>query len=183
MKHIIRKAYWNYEKEEKWINEMSAKGLAMVDYSWCRYVFVDAEPGEYTYRIELLPQHAGHIESKKYIEFLESTGAEHVASYMRWIYCRKKTVDGPFDLFSDIDSRIKHYQRVSVFWWALTMAELSIGISNIVIGTTGNDYSRIANMNVVMGTVCVAIGVAIFFVGRNVRKKIRKLKKQQTIME
>ena len=29
MKHIIWKPYWNYEKEEKWLNDMSAKGLAM----------------------------------------------------------------------------------------------------------------------------------------------------------
>lgn len=33
MKHIVRKAYWNYEKEEKRLNEMSAKGMALTDYS------------------------------------------------------------------------------------------------------------------------------------------------------
>ena len=31
MKYIVRKAFWDYEKEEKWLNEMSAKGW-LTDY-------------------------------------------------------------------------------------------------------------------------------------------------------
>ena len=31
MKHIVRKAYWDFEKEEQWLNEMSARGMAMTD--------------------------------------------------------------------------------------------------------------------------------------------------------
>ena len=29
MKHIVRKAYIDYEKEENWLNEMSAKGYEL----------------------------------------------------------------------------------------------------------------------------------------------------------
>lgn len=53
MKQVIRKAFWNYEKEEHWLNTMSAKSLAMTNYSWCRYVFEEEPRGEYIYRIEL----------------------------------------------------------------------------------------------------------------------------------
>ena len=49
MKHIVRKAYVDYEKEE-----MSAKGAALTNYSWCKYTFEDTPKGEYIYRIELL---------------------------------------------------------------------------------------------------------------------------------
>ena len=31
MKHIVHKPYWNFEKEEAWLNEMSTRGLAMSD--------------------------------------------------------------------------------------------------------------------------------------------------------
>ena len=33
MRKVIRKWFWawNFEKEEEWLNEMSAKGLALVD--------------------------------------------------------------------------------------------------------------------------------------------------------
>jgi len=27
------KAFWDYEKEEAWLNEMSAKGLALTSYT------------------------------------------------------------------------------------------------------------------------------------------------------
>ncbi|MBC8062671.1 MAG: DUF2812 domain-containing protein [Clostridiaceae bacterium] len=47
MKHTIYKAYWNYEKEEKWINEMSAKGLALTDHSLFKYVFTEIPNNEY----------------------------------------------------------------------------------------------------------------------------------------
>lgn len=39
MKYIVRKAYMDFEKEEKFLNEMSAKGLALSEFSWCKYVF------------------------------------------------------------------------------------------------------------------------------------------------
>lgn len=47
MNHIVRKAFFDYEKEEKYLNEMSAKGLALTDYTQFRYVFQDAPKGEY----------------------------------------------------------------------------------------------------------------------------------------
>ncbi len=41
MKHIIHKWFWawDFDKEEKWLNEMSAKGLNLTGVSFCRYVF------------------------------------------------------------------------------------------------------------------------------------------------
>ena len=51
MKTVIRKAYFDFENEEKWLNEMSAKGFALTDYTWCRYVFSDCMPGKYVYRL------------------------------------------------------------------------------------------------------------------------------------
>lgn len=83
MKHIVRKAYWDYEKEEIWINHMSDMGLALVDYSWCRYVFEKARPNEYVYKLELLEKHTSDPGSVTYLQFLEENGIECVAKYMR----------------------------------------------------------------------------------------------------
>ena len=79
MKYVIWKAYWDYEKEEQWLNEMSARGMAITDYSWCRYVFTDAPNGAYNYRIELLEYMPTHPESMAYLRFLEENGVEVVA--------------------------------------------------------------------------------------------------------
>ena len=66
MKHTVRKIFLNYEKEEEWLNEMSAKGMALIYYSWCRYVFEETQNNEYIYRIELLEKSPTSAESIPY---------------------------------------------------------------------------------------------------------------------
>ena len=34
---------WNYEKEEKWLEDMFARGLKLVDIGYCRYIFEEGE--------------------------------------------------------------------------------------------------------------------------------------------
>jgi len=183
MKTIIRKAYRNYEKEENWLNEMAAKGLALTDYSWCRYVFSDSQPGEYIYRIELLEYSPAHPISQNYISFMEENRVEHVASYMRWVYFRKKASDGTFDIYSDIDSKTKHYQRINRFWIVLAVAELIVGLSNVCIGIYSILRGHTFYFNLIGGVVCVLLGIGLFALGHPLRKKIKKLKKEKVVIE
>ena len=183
MKTVIRKAYWNYEKEEKWLNEMSANGLALTDYSWCRYVFADCRPGEYIYRIDLLKNAPAHPESRKYLSFMEENHIEHVASYMRWVYFRKKASDGAFDIYSDIDSKISHYQRVFLLWMCAAFAELAIGVSNLSLGVIYNISSldSLLHVNLILGAVVTALGLLFLTLGLSVRKKIKTLMSEKRI--
>jgi len=180
MKHTVRKVYINYEREEKWLNDMSAKGLALRDYSWIRYVFEDAPKGEYIYRIELLDHMPSHPESRRYIEFLEETGVEFVASYMRWVYFRKKAADGPFDLYSDIDSKINHYKRIFTLWATLAFAEFCIGFSNISIGI---DRQGISGVNFILGLGLFALGLTLLVLALSTWRKMRRLRKEKRIRE
>ena len=61
---------------------------------------------------------------------LEETGAEYVGRMVMWIYFRKKTEDGPFDLFSDIDSKIDHLNKIGNVLSIIGGANLLIGIMN-----------------------------------------------------
>ena len=70
----IPKAYVSYDKEEAWLNEMAAKGLMLVHYSWCTYFFQEGIPGEYTYRLELLENLPSHPESQRYLDFMRDAG-------------------------------------------------------------------------------------------------------------
>lgn len=180
MKHIIRKPYWNYEKEERWLNEMSAMGLAMCDYSWCRYVFEDAPKGEYVYRIELLEHNARHPESRKYIEFLEETGVQFVSSYLNWVYFRKKAADGPFDLYSDLDSKIRHYKRVTILW--NTFAGLELFASVLNLGTGIAEWPD-ARTNFVLGCGLLALCIMFLTLSLPLRRKMRQMKKEKKIRE
>lgn len=176
MKYVIRKAYWNPEKEENWLNEMAAKGMALTDYSWCRYVFEDCNNGEYIYRIELLDNTAKHSESISYIKFLEDTGVEFVASYWRWIFLRKKAADGPFDLYSDLDSKIKYYKKIRSFWTVFAAMELTIGLSNVAIGV-------INSPNLYMGIILVAAGFMFLSLRHIFAKKVKNLSREKNIRE
>lgn len=181
MKSIIRKAYWNYEKEEQWLNEMASRGLALTDYSWCRYVFEDSNPGEYIYRIELLDNIYSHPASQSYLRFMEESGVEHVASYMRWVYFRKKTSDGAFDIYSDVDSKIKHYQKINLLWTVLACSQLAVGVSNITIGCLA--WDGLFSANLTLGCIISVIGLMFLAIGHPLRKKIRKLKNERVVRE
>ncbi|MFS0784672.1 DUF2812 domain-containing protein [Bacillus sp. 1P06AnD] len=155
---VVRKLFVNFEKEERWINEMSAKGLHLKGYSIGRYVFEEGEPGKYIYRFELLTQLPSHPESKAYIRFMEEMGIECVYKTFRWVCFRKKAEDGSFDLYSDYDSRIAFYKRVASLYGILGGLNLMIAIINLMIGITNggaghtflNAYFSILNWLIVL---------------------------------
>ena len=108
MEKTIRKWFmvWDFEKEEEWLNEMALSGWVLDGVGFCSYHFSRCEPGEYTVRLEMHPQ------DEPYLQFMRDTGAEYVGRMLQWIYFRKKTTEGSFDLFSDIDSRIAHLNKI-----------------------------------------------------------------------
>ncbi len=179
MRKIIKKMFfaWESEKEEKWLNEMSAKGLALVDYTFCRYAFEECEPGEYFYKIQLLEHRPNHPESENYIRFMEETGAEQVAEYFNWVYFRKKAEEGPFEIFSDVESKIRQLILIKKLILPIAWLNLVIGIANVFnffINAPG--FSWIPVINISLALLC--------FVGANeVNKKIKALKKEMVIRE
>ncbi len=122
----IRKWFWvwSFEKEEEWLNEMALNGWVLDNVGWCTYHFVRCEPGEYSVRLEMHPY------DEAYVSFMKETGAEYIGRMMMWIYFRKKTEDGPFDLFSDIDSRISHLDKIGKMLTVVGGANLLIGFVN-----------------------------------------------------
>ena len=73
---------------------------------------------------------------RDYRSFVEETGAEYVGGCVNWIYFRRKAELGSFDLFSDIDSRIAHLARIGKSLWLICLANLIIGVVNILDGQT-----------------------------------------------
>ena len=179
MRKVIKKVFmaWEYEKEEKWLNEMAAKGLALVDYSIFRYSFEPCEPGEYSFKIQLLEHNPNHPESEQYIRFMEETGAEQVASYLNWVYFRKKTSEGAFEIFSDIESELKHNILIKKLLVPFGILNLCVGISNVI-----NCWFNMKEM-VWVPFVNIALAVLIFAGLSGINKKIKKLKKESAIFE
>ena len=180
MRKVIHKVFWAWqaEKEEAWLNEMSAMGLALVAVGFCRYEFEDCTPGEYQYRIELLKYVPTHPESQQYIKFIEDTGAEQIGSYMRWVYFRKKAADGPFDLFSDLTSRITHLTRIISLLVSLSIFNAGAAIYNLIIA-----FGFPSVINGIAGGLSIAVEIPLLIGIFKLNTKRNKLKKDQKIFE
>lgn len=178
MKHTEYKVFtiFNFEEEERWLNEKSANGEHLTDVGLCRYVFEDGEPGKYIYRLEMLNESPNHYKSREYLKFLEETGAEHIASILKWVYLRKKTSDGPFDIYSDIDSKIKHYERIINLANILIFIQLLIGIPNLIFSLMGNFINNVYLLNFILA-------VLFSISNRALKDKVDKLKKEKIYRE
>ena len=180
MRLIIHKAFfaWNFEKEEKWLNAMSAKGLQLVHAGFFRYVFEENSKERYVYRLELLDKLPSHYESVSYLHFLEETGVEHVDSFLRWVYLRKNVKDGNFQIYSDISSKIKHYKRILFLLLAITPVKV-ISVINMSLrySETGDPFF------LVTGVLCFLL-VSLLTVGLfNISRKIRRLNRDKYVNE
>lgn len=182
MKAKVRKLFINFEKEEKWINEMAAKGMNLVDYSFGRYLFEEGTPGEYIYRIELLEQVTTHLESTTYIKFMEEMGVECVSTYGRWVTFRKKAVEGSFDLYSDYESRIKHYKRIIALISIVIFINLMGTILNLIIGITVVEDLGF-HMNLWMAAISSLFAMLFVPTVISYLKKINKMKKDKQVYE
>ena len=123
---------WDFEKEERWLNEMAQEGWALTCGGFCTYTFEKCEPGEYIIRVETLDN------SSDFENFMEELGAESVGRCFRWGYFRRKSELGEFDMFSDIDSRIAHLDKIGKTLFLLCMANIVIGLANC----TGSDFAH-----------------------------------------
>ena len=97
---------WEFEKEERWLNEMAMNGWALKSVGFCRFTFERTDPGAYTVRLEMRGADEG------YLDFMRESGAEDLGRCFQWIYIRKQASLGAFDLFSDIDSRMDNLTRI-----------------------------------------------------------------------
>ena len=179
MRQTIHKLFWAWEfdKEEKWLNEMAARGLCLVSVGFCKYEFEDCEPGEYRICMQILDKMPRHPESQKYIEFLETTGAEHICSFTSWVYFRKKAADGEFELFSDNASRIKYLSGVIGFIAPIAVANCIIGIYNVFLAI---NLSTTVNY---LGFINLAFGIWVTFGCIKLLRKRKRMKQEGQLFE
>jgi hypothetical protein len=184
MKTKCWKIFWDYEKEEKWLNEMAVKGFAMTAFNFCHYTFEECISGEYTYRLEFLEHGVNNPESVRYIRFMAENGVEHVDTYFRWVYFRKKTADGDFTIYSDSTSRIKHYQRISQVWFILGCMDLCLGFLQIhAIINSLADGTRYWIDHAIIGAFVFSLGIMLLSFWGYYAKKIKRLKREREIQE
>nr|MBR4281336.1 DUF2812 domain-containing protein [Clostridia bacterium] len=171
MRQVIRKWFWAWEfdKEEQWLNEMAAQGRALISARYATYEFEESQPGEYAICLEMLEHAPTSPEGQQYIGFVESTGAEYVGRVMKWVYFRKKTDDGPFELHGDNATRIKHLTGIIRLLKPLMVMNVGVGVYNLGIGI---------GLNSVVNVVCAALSGAVAWLLYHGMVKLNEKKKQ-----
>lgn len=108
------KIYYDKDAEEDWLNEMSNRGWVFKKYFLGFYTFEKGEPGEYHYQIDLL--HNWNGDKSDFASFMEETGVKVIAQWYRWVYLQKKASEGPFEMYTDLESKIAQYNRIRNFF-------------------------------------------------------------------
>ena len=119
MKNSEVKRVWNWftiadvEREEKWLNEMAAAGWLLEKWNGnFRYTFRRGERGAWLYKIDMIDDEERGLDGETYINFLNECGIEVAYRYKKWLFLRKRAVDGPFDTANDLYSRLRITNKV-----------------------------------------------------------------------
>ena len=154
---------WDYEKEELWLNAMAQEGWALQRVGFATYWFERTEPGEYIVRLECRKKDEG------YVSFVTDMGAEYVGRIAMWVYFRRKTELGEFELNGDLDSRIDQLTKIGRML-------LLVGIGNLLIGLSNLRYNGIGVVNL------ICAGFLAYAYGR-IRGKQDELQRERQLHE
>ena len=179
MKVIKYKVFFagGYEKEELWLNEMSRKGLQLVEVpNGVRYIFETDETKCYEYQLEHLDESPSDIKSLEYIEALKQQNIEYVYSFNNWVYFRRDAALGTFVLHPDLDSKIDHYRRLLTVTGILALNTLVLAINSLC--TLLNIYVLNLVITILLGISFLIALITLAQVFSRVRKLKQKKKSQ-----
>ncbi|MFE8698535.1 DUF2812 domain-containing protein [Cytobacillus sp. FJAT-53684] len=179
MKKVLYRLFGDFEKEEKWINEMGAQGWHLQKFSFGRFTFTMGEPGAFIYRNEFISGMSSK-EKKDYFEFLKDSGILIINELGGWVYMKKAASDGPFELYTDAKSKIAYYKRMLNIFALLFFINAWMGIANISIFW---DKAKYGFINPTIGVFNIAAALLIAYPIIKIIQRKRLLEKDQKFFE
>lgn len=144
---IRLKFTFDKDLEQEWLNGWCRRGWAFRSFFAGVYTFVPCRPGEFIYQIDLMPGTGLRASDPEgYREFMEDTGVEVIQRWARWVYLRRRAEDGPFEVYTDPQSKMELYRRIRrMFLWFLAVELLcSASIWGPVLTGTAELFYRVA---------------------------------------
>ena len=162
---------WYYDKdsEEEFLNSMVTKGYAMTRFFLGVYWFEECEPGEYTYRIDII-RDKNTKQKNEFYDLIRESGGELVETWGVWAFFRKK---GIFELYSDNESKIVQYRNIQKMFLICTLIEISILISQLNLYFVNKSNSILFFI-----TILIIIIITLGYQAYKCNKKIKSLKKE-----
>ncbi|MBC2327951.1 DUF2812 domain-containing protein [Listeria booriae] len=107
----------DYEKEQRFLQDMTSKGWYFKAYKGFRYYFEKGEPDDYVYRIDYKEP---LDDLNEYLSVFEDAGWEVVLQYPifhgAWIYFRKPNHDENVEIFTSDESRLSLLKKIRTRW-------------------------------------------------------------------
>ena len=132
---VVFRLYFDKDKELAWLNQMVQDGYAMVSFCAGFYTFAPCEKGEWQYQIDI--GNGFFKVNDDYAGFMEEMGIEIVQTWGPWVILRRKTREGEFELYSDVDSRITQYKKILLMFKIVTGIELLCLIYEVYAAVSG----------------------------------------------
>lgn len=164
-------ALGEYEKKEKWVNDMCSKGYALKSFGFCTYHFEPCKPGEYHYSLELLENFHSSPKDEDFFNYLEDEwNVEFISSYCNWVFFRRKKYLGRFSLFPDTHSKTSYFKKIISFRFKLIIFFIFMSLLNHISSTPS---STDKNFSIIL----IFISIIIFIINIPTLIKFIKLKK------
>lgn len=145
--------YYNKERETAFLNEMSQKGYAMTGFCAGLFTFDRCEPGEYIYQIDITQ---GFFRvSDEYREFMREMDVEIVCLWGPWVILRKKAAEGPFVMYTDVESTIQQYTKIQRLFKGAAIAEIMAMLVEIVCAIQGSSLALVFFF--LLAAICAAM--------------------------
>ncbi|MCI8790237.1 MAG: DUF2812 domain-containing protein [Lachnospiraceae bacterium] len=128
--------YYDKDKETAFLNEMSRQGHAFTGFFAGFYSFDRCQPGEYVYQIDIT-EGLWKV-SKDYREFMRDMNVEIICLWGPWVILRKKAAEGPFALYTDVESNLDHYRKISMMFKMCMVLEMVFCFIELIAALNGN---------------------------------------------
>lgn len=96
----------DFDKEEKWINDMAKEGWAFWHTNGVIYRFKKCEPNEFIYQIDFDEKEAKEGVDD-YVVFRSSCGDQFVHQCKEKIYWKRATTSGPFEADNNVAAKLR----------------------------------------------------------------------------
>ena len=101
----------DFDKEERWLNDMCSKGWAFWHTNGLIYRFKECEPGEFIYQIDFDEGTSNKGTANEgvgdYVVFRSSCGDQFVNQWKRKIYWKRASSAGPFEEESNVAAKLR----------------------------------------------------------------------------
>lgn len=111
---------YNKDNMARWLDKMDREGWALKRFGAGFCSFEPVTPGTYDYQID----YAGGSPDPGYRSLMAELGIDVVCRWGPWVVLRRAATDGPFELYTDVDSRLDQLSHVKRFFKIMACVEL-----------------------------------------------------------